>query len=121
MIFKIGNTDLTKCIVHETYKINRQDDVAVWKDANNKRHFKLKGSQITGSLDLYMRSEEYQTAYISALANEKNSDGTYNLTLSVNNTHTDESIVATLTADPTRKTVGVRDTFDAFTLTVEES
>lgn len=120
MLFKIGNTDFTKCIVANSYSVNRKDVYFAWEDANGTAHRTLKRQKISGSLSLYMRSAQYQAAFTQALEQGKQPGGFYIVTATVNGVEQDLTFNAFLDCDLTRKTVGVRDTFNEFELRIEE-
>ena len=120
MIFKIGNENFTRCVVADSYAVNKADAYSSWVDANGSTHRNISRQRVLGSLNLYMRNAEYQDKFIQALADLKASDGSYPLTLTINNTGADITINAFIDYELTKKTVGIRDTFEQFTVNIEE-
>lgn len=86
-IFKIGNTDYTPFLRTEEYSVLREDVIENWVDANRITRGHVLRTRITGSVRLVFRANEFNS-FLTVWNSAKNADGTYTITVHVNNDST---------------------------------
>lgn len=120
MLLSIGNVDFTKCIVVGSYAMNKVDEFKEFKDASGVvRRYAIR-QKMSGTVNLYFRNDDYKQQFTDVIKNKKDYDGSYLITAKANNTDETVSFRGYVSAAPARNTVGVRDTFAEFTVTIEE-
>lgn len=86
-IFKIGNTDYTPYLRTEEYSVLREDVIENWVDANRITRGHVLRTRITGTVRLVFRANEFNS-FLTVWNSAKNADGTYTITVHVNNDST---------------------------------
>lgn len=125
VLFKIGNTDFTSCIVAPTYKVNQVPDYDEWIDANRRKHRNIVRHTIKGTFTMKFASgQQYQT-FLNALntARSNNSDGdeAFDAELFVMNLNRSFTKTVYLSWDPNDFLPFVnRASYDGFEVTIEE-
>ena len=121
MIFMIGSTDYSGCVVAGSYKVNNDPVFNEWKNGNAKTCKQKIRDKIVGSLDVFFRSLADYNDFLTALADATSDEETL-LTVSVNNTGETKSSYFFVTFDPARDIDGTwNDFIPQFTLNIEEA
>ena len=95
-LFKINTTDLTKYEDTEKHSVNSSDVYNSWTDGNWTEHRAFARTQISGTVYLkFVRAADY-ASFLTILANERNADGYYPVSVYCNNTGSTETINAFL-------------------------
>lgn len=121
MTFTVGSTDYSANVLIGSYSINSEPKYKEWTSADYTVHKQKLRDRIRGSVDMFFRTPAEFSTFKSVLTAAQNSDYSYNITLSVNNTNTDATISAYIDFNLVRDVDGTRtDYFKEFTLTIEE-
>jgi len=116
--FSIKALDLTTYEDIQNHDVNQTEVYQSWTDGNWKERRVLIRKRIEGSVTLGFSNEESLTDFLYILKNNKQSDGTYNIGVFVNNMHATVTINAFLTISGAGKWDTVNDK-QWQTLTVE--
>lgn len=84
-LFILGYHDYTKNIKMPTYSVNRLDVYNEWKDANGLNHRDVYRTSVEGSFTLWFDDMMEYEKFINDLKTFKNIDGSYRLTVYINN------------------------------------
>lgn len=121
-MFQINQYDFTKCILADSYMINRVDEYNTWKDGNGVEHRDPVRSKVVGSLTLHFRSEEYRELFQLAMTRERHSSGYFPVIVDINNTGEEDVLInAFLTSEPVKRVVGNMQLMDDLTISVQEA
>lgn len=86
-VFKIGNNDYTNNIINGTYDVSNEDVYEEWTDANLQEHRLSVRTRITGSFDMYFRTEAAYEAFLNDLSANKQDGGYWECSLLCNDTN----------------------------------
>lgn len=101
ILFKVGSTDYTASILNdETYKVKKNDEFDVWRDANRVEHRKKVRTRVAGSFNLKFRDEASYTSFLTTLAAEKQAEEYYPCSIYCNNTKTVENVNLFINFEP---------------------
>lgn len=125
MIFKLNNTDWTANVIAGTYQINRIDVVNEWIDGYKVKHKDKCRTRVTGSFDMFFRTQAEYTSFMSSLESAQNpSTGAYYCSFKINNVSTNNQLSSHecfLDIQSTRNLkADFTEYFEKFTVEVEE-
>lgn len=122
MQFTISGTDFSGHIPAGSYEVNDVDVYESWTDANYREHREKFTSKVSGSVDLFFKTETEFNAFRNALNLSKAEDLTHRITLTCNNTGSDKEIDAFLDYSLVRNIAGNwQDYFEMFALKIREA
>ena len=123
MTFTVGSTDYSNHVIAGTYEVNNRPQYRTWEDGNHKtRRTKLR-DQIVGSFDMFFRTEAEYEDFMDDIENAKDStkDNAVSISITVNNTLTQEDTYAYIDYSLVRNRDGAwNDYFEVFTVNIEE-
>lgn len=74
MLVKIGNTDISKNILTDSYAVNAEDECNEWTDSNKVLHRDVVRQRIMGSFTVKFLTEEAYAAFIKLLLDSRTLD-----------------------------------------------
>lgn len=99
ILFKIGETDLTKYENKEKHNVNQDKMFTSWTDGNWVEHREVVRTRISGSVVLsFPRAADY-AAFLALLSSEIDPNGYYTISVWCSNTNSTETIEAFLSVD----------------------
>lgn len=123
-IFKLNTVDYSSHVVAESYAVNYIDIYDEWTDGGQIKHKDVIRRKLSGTFQMYFKSDTDLQTFLTALTNCKTTSNTYPVTMKANN-----DTVASLQSSknvfldfaPVRKRDATwADTFEVFDVTVEE-
>ena len=121
MTFTVNQTDCSANVIAGTYNVNNEPVYKEWEDGDHVTHKKKLRDKVVGSLDMFFRTPEEYSSFLTTLASATANEQT-TLTVSVVNTQSDKTGYffvkhnATLNIDGTWS-----DYVDKFTLNITEA
>lgn len=95
MLVKIGEKDITRNIIYESYEVDSQDVAEEWEDANYFKHVDVIRTKVAGTFKVMCsKALGMTTRQFIDLINENKTDGTIYAIVYVNNTARLEAINA---------------------------
>lgn len=85
VLFKIGDTDITRFIDIQNFDVNREEIFESWTDGNLREHRNSVRSKISGSFPVGFSSYADRQTFTDLLNSARLPDGYFNITSSVNN------------------------------------
>lgn len=86
VFFRIDDTDLTEFVDIQNYAVNAEDVFTSWTDANDTEHRTITRTRISGTVRLGFRWANDLESFRQLLAGSRTADGSYPVSLYVNNT-----------------------------------
>lgn len=96
VLFKIGNTDLTKWEYRPDHAVNREDVFETWTDGNWIEHRTITRTRIAGTVKLNFAQNSDFMAFLALMTSERTANGYYPVTVWCENTGGEETINAFL-------------------------
>lgn len=120
-IFIIGSHDYSSNILTGTYNVNKNSEYKEIQDANGFYHRFPIRDRVSGSFDMrFLKMTDYEQ-FVMDLKDLKASNGSYPVTVAINNTLTTEPINAYIDCNMVRNiTQSGLTYFETFTVTLEE-
>lgn len=124
-ILKLNDVDYSAHVVAESYAINYRDVYQEWTDGGQTKHRDVIARKLSGTMQMYFKTQSELQTFLTALAGCKSIRNTYPVKLKANN-DTVDSLSASkdvfLDFAPVRKRDATwADVFEAFDVTVEEA
>lgn len=121
MLAKIGDRDITKNIITDSYEVNAEDVYNEWTDANKRRHRDVIRQRVVGTFTLKFNTEEEHADFVSLLKANKALDHTLPMTLYVVNNNEEKQTNVYYSLKPgVYKSRAEGKTYKSFSFGVEE-
>lgn len=120
MTFTVNQTDCSANVIAGTYKVNNEPVYREWEDGDHVTHKKKLRDRVVGTLDMFFRTAEEYSAFLTTLASATANEKT-TLTVSVVNTQSEKTGYFFVNHNGTLNIDGTwTDYIDKFTLNITE-
>lgn len=121
MTFTVDSTDYSGHVIAGSYKVNNEPQYQIWTDANHQIHKIKLRDKVVGSFDMFFRTISDYDTFKGHLAAVKNTDNSYSISVTVNNTSAQANINAYVDYQLVRNIDGAwNDFFEKYTVSIEE-
>lgn len=122
MVFLVGGKDYSKNVIAGEYMVNEFEKYISWVNANNREFRRPLISKVTGSIGMFFKTELEYKRFYNDLQLAKQTDSTYLITLTVNNTGVNKPCNMYIEFELVRnKNLKSQDVFETFTLELQEA
>lgn len=119
MLFEIGNEDITKYIVDESYAVEEKKDFKEWIDGNFVKHRDYYEPKIIGSMDILCDVTALTKEHLINLIRRNTVNDKLSISAYINNTGMIET--AEVFYELTLSEAKGKDAVNVYTLTIEEA
>ena len=91
-LFYVDDVDFSDAVNTRDYKVNWEDEVETWTDANRKTHGTVIRKRISGTLQLLFTSHTQYNYFVDCMTAAKTPEGKYYIGVHVNNEATSTMI-----------------------------